>query len=710
MTSKNKIFKIALLVCSIILSSCIDKTNEKQTTNISEIVKKYDENNKYDVDKNITVLEKNQSIEFDVMEKKKFSMNIYDDFEKPKDFDESFFPIRIFSDYSLNTDITHLSVSLERENGKLILSPSNYLAIADIDKLSNSREIKIMDKGNWGIMKTLYVVQYSDLKTGKLLEKPKVHTYIVNRKEDKLAAPNVTHEIGSNGSLNLSWSPVENASEYYIIASKYSDYSQNRDGSNIKEYHSIIGKTKDTKWSSIQDKDKTLVNSEFKDLYKKSEDEIYRNLEKNVTNSIEKQKEFKNLSNIKVIASNGSDYSTFSNDINFSDIVGNMPSSIALYTWEKEVPNAGRIFSYENISNIPTNVPVTMCDGKTKFLPVEIDLENVKPGKKQGLVVPIKITGTPFKEKLYIKNASSNYEEELKQLNEKLSKNIASGSIKDFSIEEKVNIALESKVVSNKIPKIKDDVFATTPLGYYIASNLIDNVDVIDLSEFPEANDRNILFDTIREVTYQNPTIQMVKKFDLSSDGKYLGITYFEADRNKRIAKQDEIREKLNKVAEDIKASTSDPLEQTRKINSYVCENGNYDFEALESLEKSVKDNSSGIDPKYENSFSTYGISVQNKGVCISYAHTFNYIAKKVGLDGIVVTGNINGIADIGHAWNAIKINGEWKYFDSTWNDENPDGRELYFNLKMDDPIFSKTHNLDERYILKNKIENYINK
>ena len=62
-------------------------------------------------------------------------------------------------------------------------------------------------------------------------------------------------------------------------------------------------------------------------------------------------------------------------------------------------------------------------------------------------------------------------------------------------------------------------------------------------------------------------------------------------------------------------------------------------------------------------------------GVCENYSQLFQRVCDLMGLKGEVVSGySKNELSDLGkmppgidHAWNKVKINNEWKYFDATW-------------------------------------------
>lgn len=79
-----------------------------------------------------------------------------------------------------------------------------------------------------------------------------------------------------------------------------------------------------------------------------------------------------------------------------------------------------------------------------------------------------------------------------------------------------------------------------------------------------------------------------------------------------------------------------------------------------------------------------------NKIVCGGYAGIFDQTCKKFGLESEVITGMANdGMGNTGlHAWNKVKIDGEWKYTDCTWDDAL---NSLTWFLKSKE-YFDKTH------------------
>ncbi|MFC3927737.1 transglutaminase domain-containing protein [Streptococcus caprae] len=94
------------------------------------------------------------------------------------------------------------------------------------------------------------------------------------------------------------------------------------------------------------------------------------------------------------------------------------------------------------------------------------------------------------------------------------------------------------------------------------------------------------------------------------------------------------------------------------------------------------------------------------KGVCAGYAKAFHYLAEQAGLESIYVTGKISGIEveNPYHAWNAVKIDGQYYWLDATWGDpvfSNPNEiapiqQANYDYFCVPDSTMATTHLLDD--------------
>ncbi|MBQ7766971.1 MAG: hypothetical protein IJ397_09020 [Lachnospiraceae bacterium] len=105
------------------------------------------------------------------------------------------------------------------------------------------------------------------------------------------------------------------------------------------------------------------------------------------------------------------------------------------------------------------------------------------------------------------------------------------------------------------------------------------------------------------------------------------------------------------------------------------------------------------------------------ESVCLGYAKAVQYLLRQVGVESVVVTGSV--ITGEAHAWNLVKVNGQYYYVDATWGDasymmDSGAGDALatinydYLNITTQD--ISHTHIIDNPISVPNcmsQIDNY---
>lgn len=72
-----------------------------------------------------------------------------------------------------------------------------------------------------------------------------------------------------------------------------------------------------------------------------------------------------------------------------------------------------------------------------------------------------------------------------------------------------------------------------------------------------------------------------------------------------------------------------------------------------------------------DNIYNIYGALVSKVCVCEGYAKAFQYLMNEIGIENTIVIGtgtNSNGKTE-NHAWNYVKLNGNWYAVDVTWDD-----------------------------------------
>ena len=139
------------------------------------------------------------------------------------------------------------------------------------------------------------------------------------------------------------------------------------------------------------------------------------------------------------------------------------------------------------------------------------------------------------------------------------------------------------------------------------------------------------------------------------------------ATYNSTAAEEQALTSKLKTVYSQLGLSSMSAKEKVKAIHDYIKDNVEYDYESL--LTK---------DPLGDYSaHSAYSALVKGKAVCSGYAQLFYRMLLDNGIDCRIVTGQTLSGEEMGnHAWNLLKLDGEYYYTDVTWNDG---GNQKYY-------------------------------
>ena len=248
------------------------------------------------------------------------------------------------------------------------------------------------------------------------------------------------------------------------------------------------------------------------------------------------------------------------------------------------------------------------------------------------------------------------------------------------------------------VKEVEITVTANSAMSEYIALQMMETENAIDISAFPESADTNLIVDAFFEAQYQNPIVLGVQGGSIDTENRILYVDY-DFDKGTTAQKQDEISQKVEEIVAEIITDDMSDAEKNLAINTYLCENAVYDNDALENAEKY---SFTQVDEDFYDSFTAYGILVDGVGVCASYSASYKLLADAAGLDCVVVTGYLDG--SVPHAWNKVNLDGEWYIVDSTNNDNDVIENAL---LNLSDSAAGSTLVEDERFALDDKLFTY---
>ena len=156
-----------------------------------------------------------------------------------------------------------------------------------------------------------------------------------------------------------------------------------------------------------------------------------------------------------------------------------------------------------------------------------------------------------------------------------------------------------------------------------------------------------------------------------------------------------------DKLAEQISKDFSRDDEKARAIFTWIASHVKYDLAAYGVNERPVaysyrtQAEKEAKQKKFKEDLAQKTLK-SKKGVCQGYATLFMIVAEKVGLEAEFIPGTSKshpmhigkgpGASD--HAWNAVKIGGEWKLVDVTWGAGTVTGAKPEFVFKFNDKYF----------------------
>lgn len=276
---------------------------------------------------------------------------------------------------------------------------------------------------------------------------------------------------------------------------------------------------------------------------------------------------------------------------------------------------------------------------------------------------------------------------------------ITSKNLVDEQIKSTQNEVDEAN--KKEVPTTKYAVFADSSEEEYLALQMIDGQKEISLQAFPALQNGETLIDTVSKVYYQNPYILGLKKYGYNNRTETLYVEYAYGT-SKMKSMQKEILTKSNKIVKDYIDTKGSDESIILNIWDYLEDNTTYDDAACKAAEENGFSDTSG----FEDSFNTYGILCKKVGVCQSYAYTFKLLCYEAGVDSVVLTGYLD--KTLPHAWNAVKLDNNWYWIDTT-NNVNATGIPFMLYQTSSDYAEKVDYVLDKGYALDSNLDFVMN-
>ena len=118
------------------------------------------------------------------------------------------------------------------------------------------------------------------------------------------------------------------------------------------------------------------------------------------------------------------------------------------------------------------------------------------------------------------------------------------------------------------------------------------------------------------------------------------------------------------------------------RVNQLTAGISGSDYDKAKTLHDRLIGAVTYISSDYDQS--AYGALVEGRAVCNGYARAYQHLLQKVGIPawhvwGVGLEYSTNTLQD--HAWNLVKLDGQWYYTDVTWDDQGSNTFYSYFNI-----------------------------
>ncbi len=144
-----------------------------------------------------------------------------------------------------------------------------------------------------------------------------------------------------------------------------------------------------------------------------------------------------------------------------------------------------------------------------------------------------------------------------------------------------------------------------------------------------------------------------------------------------------ELMQKAQDIADAVPSDYSD-YEKILYVHDHIADITVYDYSAVEN-------------PKASLAYTAYGCLVEGKAVCQGYAEAFTLVMNLLGIEnGVVIGDTYLGY----HAWNYVKLDGNYYWLDITWDDQDSTFPTSHTYFLFTDELLSRTRypDLDLNY------------
>lgn len=188
------------------------------------------------------------------------------------------------------------------------------------------------------------------------------------------------------------------------------------------------------------------------------------------------------------------------------------------------------------------------------------------------------------------------------------------------------------------------------------------------------------------EVFYLDEKYTVSTKSGIMGTTVLINFTYSVASIEELNEKLNLIESKANEMIEKSGINSENIFDSELKLHDLLAEMITYyEYEDINEIPN-----------KYHN---IDGAFLENIAVCDGISKAYQILLSKIGIESIVVTGDLSGVS---HAWNMVKLDGNWYHVDVTSNcsvkADNKVVIHSYFNITTD--ALKKTHKITDEQLI----------
>jgi len=161
------------------------------------------------------------------------------------------------------------------------------------------------------------------------------------------------------------------------------------------------------------------------------------------------------------------------------------------------------------------------------------------------------------------------------------------------------------------------------------------------------------------------------------------GQDYTEVDEHARSTPTSK-ETSIEKLSQHLTSKFSSEEKKVRAIYVWMADNVKYSLHTVNSRSMSIETRLKKQEPAR--------VLKSKRAVCEGYSNLFEALCEASGIHSVIATGYTKlpdgKIAPVGHAWNLVKVDGNWRLIDATWGAGGVDGSNGKYVKSLSDEFF----------------------